>query len=71
MLDGFDVARGNYHNLPMVYDGVHGWLYGDVGHSCPGRIECRVRMNYIIQLMGGSGVIIRRERWLRCLLMER
>lgn len=39
MLDGFTVARDNYHNfangLRLAADG---WLYGRCGHSCPGRL---------------------------------
>jgi putative membrane-bound dehydrogenase-like protein len=39
MLDGFDVARGNYHNFANgLRWGPDGWLYGRCGHSCPGRI---------------------------------
>ena len=42
MLDGFDVARGNYHNFANgLRWGPDGWLYGRCGHSCPGRIGCR------------------------------
>ena len=39
MLDGFDVARGNYHNFANgLRWGSDGWLYGRCGHSCPGTI---------------------------------
>ena len=39
MLDGFDVARGNYHNFANgLRWGPDGWLYGRCGHSCPGKI---------------------------------
>ena len=39
MLDGFDVARGNYHNFANgLRWGPDGWLYGRCGHSCRGRI---------------------------------
>ena len=39
ILDGFDVARGNYHNFANgLRWGPDGWLYGRCGHSCPGRI---------------------------------
>ena len=39
MLDGFDIARGNYHNFANgLRWGPDGWLYGRCGHSCPGRI---------------------------------
>ena len=73
MLDGFDVARGNYHNFANgLRWGPDGWLYGRCGHSCPGRIGVpgtSDELRYPID--GGSGVIIRKERWLRCLLMER
>ncbi|MCG6156248.1 PVC-type heme-binding CxxCH protein [Rubinisphaera margarita] len=37
MLDGFDVARNNYHNFANgLRWGPDGWLYGRCGHSCPG-----------------------------------
>lgn len=39
MLDGFTVAKDNYHNfangLRLAPDG---WLYGRCGHSCPGNL---------------------------------
>ena len=73
MLDGFDVAREIIIILPMVYVGVPmvGFM-ADVDTPAPEELECRVRpMNYVIRLTGGSGVIIRKERWLRYLLMER
>jgi putative membrane-bound dehydrogenase-like protein len=39
MLDGFDVARGNYHNFANgLRWGPDGWLYGRCGHSCPGKL---------------------------------
>lgn len=39
MLDGFDVARGNYHNFANgLRWGPDGWLYARCGHSCPGKI---------------------------------
>ena len=39
MLDGFDVARDNYHNFANgLKFGPDGWLYGRCGGSCPGRI---------------------------------
>lgn len=39
MIDGFDVARGNYHNFANgLRWGPDGWLYGRCGHSCPGKI---------------------------------
>ena len=39
ILDGFEVARGNYHNFANgLRWGPDGWLYGRCGHSCPGRI---------------------------------
>ena len=39
ILDGFDVARGNYHNFANgLRWGPDGWLYGRCGHSCPGLI---------------------------------
>jgi putative membrane-bound dehydrogenase-like protein len=38
-LDGFTVARENYHNFANGLKwGPDGWLYGRVGHSCPGRV---------------------------------
>lgn len=39
MLDGFDVAKENYHNFANGLKwGPDGWLYGRCGGSCPGRI---------------------------------
>jgi putative membrane-bound dehydrogenase-like protein len=39
VLDGFDVAKENYHNLANgLRWGPDGWLYGRCGGSCPGRI---------------------------------
>jgi len=38
-LDGFAVARDNYHNFANgLRWGPDGWLYGRCGHSCPGRL---------------------------------
>jgi len=37
ILDGFTVAKGNYHNFANgLRWGPDGWLYGRCGHSCPG-----------------------------------
>lgn len=37
VLDGFTVARDNYHNFANGLKwGPDGWLYGRCGHSCPG-----------------------------------
>jgi putative membrane-bound dehydrogenase-like protein len=39
VLDGFDVAEDNYHNLANgLRWGPDGWLYGRCGGSCPGRV---------------------------------
>lgn len=39
ILDGFDVAKNNYHNFANgLRFGPDGWLYGRCGHSCPARI---------------------------------
>lgn len=39
VLDGFHVARDNYHNFANgLRFGPDGWLYGRCGHSCPGRL---------------------------------
>ncbi len=39
VLDGFTVAEGNYHNFANgLRWGPDSWLYGRVGHSCPGRV---------------------------------
>ncbi len=39
MLDGFEVAKENYHNFANgLRWGPDGWLYGRCGGSCPGRI---------------------------------
>ncbi|TWU58709.1 Cytochrome c [Rubripirellula tenax] len=39
VLDGFEVARANYHNFANgLRFGPDGWLYGRCGGSCPGRI---------------------------------
>ncbi len=39
MLDGFEVAKSNYHNFANgLKFGPDGWLYGRCGGSCPGRI---------------------------------
>ena len=39
MLDGFTVAKANYHNFANGLKwGPDGWLYGRCGGSCPGRI---------------------------------
>lgn len=39
MLDGFTVAKSNYHNFANGLKwGPDGWLYGRCGHSCPGKL---------------------------------
>lgn len=39
VLDGFSVAKDNYHNFANgLRWGPDGWLYGRCGHSCPGRL---------------------------------
>ena len=39
VLDGFTVAKSNYHNFANgLKFGPDGWLYGRCGGSCPGRI---------------------------------
>ncbi|MGE9268555.1 MAG: PVC-type heme-binding CxxCH protein [Verrucomicrobiales bacterium] len=39
LLDGFEVAQSNYHNLANgLRFGPDGWLYGRCGHSCPAQI---------------------------------
>ena len=39
VLDGFEVAKQNYHNFANgLRFGPDGWLYGRCGGSCPGRI---------------------------------
>lgn len=39
VLDGFTVARDNYHNFANgLRFGPDGWLYGRCGHSCPGKL---------------------------------
>lgn len=39
VLDGFTVAKENYHNFANgLRFGPDGWLYGRAGGSCPGRI---------------------------------
>ncbi|MCM2375210.1 PVC-type heme-binding CxxCH protein [Aporhodopirellula aestuarii] len=39
VLDGFDVAKQNYHNFANgLRFGPDGWLYGRCGGSCPGRV---------------------------------
>jgi putative membrane-bound dehydrogenase-like protein len=39
VLDGFEVARDNYHNFANGLKwGPDGWLYGRCGHSCPGLV---------------------------------
>ena len=39
VLDGFTVAKANYHNFANGLSwGPDGWLYGRCGGSCPGRI---------------------------------
>ncbi|MBX7207124.1 MAG: c-type cytochrome [Verrucomicrobiaceae bacterium] len=39
VLDGFTVARDNYHNFANgLRFAPDGWLYGRCGHSCPGRL---------------------------------
>jgi putative membrane-bound dehydrogenase-like protein len=39
VLDGFEVAKENYHNFANgLRFGPDGWLYGRCGGSCPGRI---------------------------------
>ncbi|QDS93615.1 Cytochrome c [Roseimaritima multifibrata] len=38
-LDGFTVAKSNYHNFANgLRWGPDGWLYGRSGHSCPGEL---------------------------------
>jgi len=38
VLDGFDVAKDNYHNYANgLRWGPDGWLYGRCGHSCPAK----------------------------------
>ena len=42
LLDGFTVAEANYHNFANgLRWGPDSWLYGRVGHSCPGGSVCR------------------------------
>lgn len=39
VLDGFTVAKGNYHNFANgLRFAPDGWLYGRCGQSCPGRL---------------------------------
>lgn len=39
VLDGFTVAKSNYHNLANgLRWGPDGWLYGRCGGSCPGKV---------------------------------
>lgn len=39
VLDGFTVARDNYHNFANgLRFSPDGWLYGRCGHSCPGKL---------------------------------
>ncbi len=39
VLDGFTVARDNYHNFANgLRFAPDGWLYGRCGHSCPGKL---------------------------------
>lgn len=39
VLDGFDVAKQNYHNFANgLRFGPDGWLYGRCGGSCPGQV---------------------------------
>ncbi|MCX6857219.1 MAG: c-type cytochrome [Verrucomicrobia bacterium] len=39
MIDGFTVAKDNYHNFANgLRWGPDGWLYGRCGHSCPGKL---------------------------------
>ncbi|MCA9226212.1 MAG: hypothetical protein KDA47_11400, partial [Planctomycetales bacterium] len=39
VLDGFEVAKDNYHNFANgLRWGPDGWLYGRCGGSCPGRV---------------------------------
>lgn len=39
MLDGFTVAKDNYHNFANgLRFAPDGWLYGRCGHSCPGKL---------------------------------
>ena len=39
VLDGFTVAKSNYHNFANGLSwGPDGWLYGRCGHSCPGQL---------------------------------
>jgi putative membrane-bound dehydrogenase-like protein len=39
VLDGFTVAKDNYHNFANgLRFGPDGWLYGRCGHSCPGKL---------------------------------
>lgn len=39
MLDGFTVAKDNYHNFANgLRWGPDGWLYGRCGHSCPANL---------------------------------
>lgn len=39
VLDGFTVAEANYHNFANgLRWGPDGWLYGRVGHACPGLV---------------------------------
>ena len=39
VLDGFEVAKQNYHNFANgLRFGPDGWLYGRCGGSCPGRV---------------------------------
>ena len=63
MLDGFDVARGNYHNFANGFGGVPmvGFM-ADVDTPAPEELECRAHpMNYVIRLTGDLALSSQRK----------
>lgn len=55
VLEGFDVAKENYHNFANgLRFGPDGWLYGRCGGSCPGRIRVAGKLDTAeVPLEGG------------------
>lgn len=55
VLDGFTVAKDNYHNFANgLRFGPDGWLYGRCGHSCPGLIGVPGTPDELRQPMDGG-----------------
>ena len=71
MLDGFGVARGNYHNFANgLRWGPDGWLYGRCVNSCPGKLGRPGTPDDLRIPIDGNLAIIPRMVKSRCWPME-